>query len=145
MSTSTKARTNGAAIPILHPLPPGLARALNHDLRVRILDLMARDVEPISPNLVSMALREPLGNVSYHMKVLLKDCGAIELVRTEPRRGAVEHFYQRTDQMVKWHTDQDVLTTIATVIGDDDLDDGERLQAIHALVSIAGREVTANG
>jgi hypothetical protein len=31
--------------------------------------------------------------VSYHVKTL-DDLGAIELVRTEPRRGAVEHYYR---------------------------------------------------
>ena len=35
----------------------------------------------------------PLGRVSYHIR-LLSDLGAIELVRTEPRRGALEHFYR---------------------------------------------------
>jgi hypothetical protein len=42
-------------------------------------------------------LGEPLGNVSYHVKTLLEyDC--VELVKTEPRRGAVEHFYRATDR-----------------------------------------------
>jgi DNA-binding transcriptional ArsR family regulator len=35
----------------------------------------------------------PLGTVSYHTR-LLRDLGWIELVRTEPRRGALEHFYR---------------------------------------------------
>lgn len=38
-------------------------------------------------------LDEPLGNVSYHTKVLLKT-DSIELVETIPRRGAVEHIYR---------------------------------------------------
>ncbi|HEX4304542.1 MAG TPA: hypothetical protein VHZ54_00760, partial [Solirubrobacterales bacterium] len=42
-------------------------------------------------------LDEPLGNVSYHVKTLLEyDC--VELVKTEPRRGAVEHFYRATER-----------------------------------------------
>jgi len=36
---------------------------------------------------------EPLGNVSYHMKVLYK-CDCVELVETIPARGAVEHIYR---------------------------------------------------
>jgi hypothetical protein len=35
----------------------------------------------------------PLGTLSYHTR-LLRDLGWIELVRTVPRRGAVEHFYR---------------------------------------------------
>jgi hypothetical protein len=31
--------------------------------------------------------------VSHHTRVL-RDLGCIELVRTEPRRGAVEHYYR---------------------------------------------------
>jgi hypothetical protein len=34
-----------------------------------------------------------LGNVAYHIKIL-EENGAIELVRTEPVRGALEHFYR---------------------------------------------------
>lgn len=33
-----------------------------------------------------------LGTVSFHVRVLA-DLGALTLVRTEPRRGAVAHFY----------------------------------------------------
>jgi hypothetical protein len=40
-------------------------------------------------------MEEKLGNVSYHMHVLLK-CGSVELVDRLPKRGAVEHIYQLT-------------------------------------------------
>jgi hypothetical protein len=33
--------------------------------------------------------------VSYHVRVL-RDTECVELVRTEPRRGAIEHFYRAT-------------------------------------------------
>lgn len=68
------------------------AKAFSHPLRVQIWDIML-DVGVISPNQLSQELDEPLGNVSYHVKALL-DFDCVELVRTEPRRGAVEHFYQ---------------------------------------------------
>ena len=46
---------------------------------------------------VGLLVGEPLGNVSYHVKTLLEyDC--VELVKTEPRRGAVEHFYRATER-----------------------------------------------
>lgn len=72
-----------------------LAKALAHPLRVRILTSLHKGVS--SPNQLSQELDEPLGNVSYHVKTLLEyDC--VELVKTEPRRGAVEHFYRATER-----------------------------------------------
>jgi DNA-binding transcriptional ArsR family regulator len=72
-----------------------LAKALAHPLRVRILTSLHQGVS--SPNQLAQELGEPLGNVSYHVKTLLEfDC--VELVKTEPRRGAVEHFYRATER-----------------------------------------------
>jgi DNA-binding transcriptional ArsR family regulator len=72
-----------------------LAKALAHPLRVRILSSLSKGIS--SPNQLSQELGEPLGNVSYHVKTLLEyDC--VELVKTEPRRGAVEHFYRATER-----------------------------------------------
>jgi hypothetical protein len=62
---------------------------------VRILTSLHKGIS--SPNQLSQELGEPLGNVSYHVKTLLEyDC--VELVKTEPRRGAVEHFYRATER-----------------------------------------------
>jgi DNA-binding transcriptional ArsR family regulator len=72
-----------------------LAKALAHPLRVRILTSLHKGIS--SPNQLARELGEPLGNVSYHVKTLLEyDC--VELVKTEPRRGAVEHFYRATER-----------------------------------------------
>jgi DNA-binding transcriptional ArsR family regulator len=72
-----------------------LAKALAHPLRVRILSSLSKGIS--SPNQLAQELDEPLGNVSYHVKTLLEyDC--VELVKTEPRRGAVEHFYRATER-----------------------------------------------
>jgi len=38
-------------------------------------------------------LDAPLGVVSYHVR-MLRDYDCVELVRTEPRRGALQHFYR---------------------------------------------------
>jgi DNA-binding transcriptional ArsR family regulator len=46
-----------------------------------------------SPSELAEELDEPLGNVSYHMR-FLADLNMVKLVRTEPRRGAVEHYYE---------------------------------------------------
>ena len=62
---------------------------------MRILTSLHKGIS--SPNQLSQELGEPLGNVSYHVKTLLEyDC--VELVKTEPRRGAVEHFYRATER-----------------------------------------------
>ncbi len=72
-----------------------LAKALSHPLRVRILAALQKGIS--SPNQLSQQLDEPLGNVSYHVKTLL-ELNCVELVKTEPRRGAVEHFYKATER-----------------------------------------------
>ncbi len=77
------------------PLQMRLLKALAHPLRVAILDLM--NTGEWSPNELKKALGEGLSQVSYHIKVL-KDFGMIEMTRTEPRRGAVEHYYRATER-----------------------------------------------
>jgi DNA-binding transcriptional ArsR family regulator len=68
-----------------------LAKALSHPLRAHVLAILNERVA--SPNQIANELEEPLGNVSYHVKTLA-EMGCIELVNTEPRRGAIEHFYR---------------------------------------------------
>jgi hypothetical protein len=71
-----------------------IAKALAHPLRQRIL-VYLNDQGVASPNIIAGALEERLGNVAYHMRALER-LGCIELVRTQPVRGAVEHFYRAT-------------------------------------------------
>lgn len=68
-----------------------LAKALAHPLRVQLLAALNEGVA--SPNELAKRLEEPLTNVSYHVR-MLHDLGCIELVDTEPRRGALEHYYR---------------------------------------------------
>jgi DNA-binding transcriptional ArsR family regulator len=70
-----------------------LVKALAHPLRVEILTILNERMA--SPNELSKELEEGLSQVSYHVKVL-KDFECIEMVKTEPRRGAVEHYYRAT-------------------------------------------------
>ena len=70
-----------------------VVKALGHPLRVQILKILNQRVA--SPNELSKETGEPLGNVSYHVR-LLADLECVELVKTEPRRGAVEHYYRAT-------------------------------------------------
>lgn len=68
-----------------------LMKALGHPLRVRALEVLNERVA--SPSELARELGEPLGNVAYHVKIL-EENEAIELVRTAPVRGALEHFYR---------------------------------------------------
>jgi DNA-binding transcriptional ArsR family regulator len=68
-----------------------VVKALSHTLRVEILTIL--NDRMASPNELSKELDEGLSQISYHVKVL-KDFDMIELVKTEPRRGAVEHYYR---------------------------------------------------
>jgi DNA-binding transcriptional ArsR family regulator len=64
-----------------------------HPIRIRILVLLEFEY---SPKLLTDALGDmPLGVVSYHTR-MLRDYGLAELARTEPARGALQHFYHRT-------------------------------------------------
>jgi DNA-binding transcriptional ArsR family regulator len=71
-------------------------KALAHPLRVEILAILNDRVA--SPNGLSKELEEGLSQVSYHVKVL-RDFECIEMVKTEPRRGAVEHFYRASSKV----------------------------------------------
>jgi DNA-binding transcriptional ArsR family regulator len=72
-----------------------LFKALAHPLRFQALMILNERVA--SPNELSKELDEGLSQVSYHVKVLLES-NCIELVKTEPRRGAVEHYYRATSR-----------------------------------------------
>lgn len=72
-----------------------VVRAIANPLRQRILRILNERVA--SPKEIAEQLDLPVSNVSYHARVLL-ECQCIELVRTEPRRGAVEHFYRALER-----------------------------------------------
>jgi DNA-binding transcriptional ArsR family regulator len=75
-----------------NPLEARLLKALAHPLRARILESIT-DRGEASPIELARELDQPLATVSHHTRVL-RDLGCIELTRTEPRRGAVEHYYR---------------------------------------------------
>jgi DNA-binding transcriptional ArsR family regulator len=68
-----------------------LVKAIGHPIRMRALTLLNERVA--SPSEISKELKEPLGVVAYHVRIL-EELECIELVRTEPRRGALEHYYR---------------------------------------------------
>jgi DNA-binding transcriptional ArsR family regulator len=69
-----------------------LMKALGHPVRQRILQVLSQR-EEASPSQIAQLIDEPLTNVGYHARVLVK-CDAIELVRTEVSGSSVEHFYR---------------------------------------------------
>ena len=73
-------------------LDPRIAKALSHPLRPRILQLLV-ELGEASPSELAGRLEVPLGTVSYHVRLLYEN-HCVDLVRTEPRRGAVEHYYR---------------------------------------------------
>jgi DNA-binding transcriptional ArsR family regulator len=79
--------------------PPGetsearIAKALAHPLRARILQRLGERVA--SPGDLALELGAPLGVVAYHVR-MLREYDCVELVRTVPRRGALQHFYRAT-------------------------------------------------
>jgi DNA-binding transcriptional ArsR family regulator len=83
--TGNGAPENGAVT-----IDQDLVRALAHPMRVRILE--ALQGHTASPTELAREFRESLGVVSYHANALL-DVKCIEQVRTQPKRGTIEHFY----------------------------------------------------
>ena len=83
---------HGCQDPLIAFLDERLAKAFSHRLRLRILERL-NEHGVASPSELAGALGEPLGNLSYHVRIL-RELECVELVRTEPRRGALEHFYR---------------------------------------------------
>jgi DNA-binding transcriptional ArsR family regulator len=76
---------------------PDVVRALAHPLRVRLLNIL--DQRTASPRELATELGQPLGNVSYHVRVLAS-LGMVKLVSRKQRRGAIEHFYRAVTRPV---------------------------------------------
>ena len=68
-----------------------LVKGLAHPLRIEIMRELQDGVA--SPSQIAERIGAPLGNVSYHVRFLAR-VGLIELCDTQPRRGAVEHYYR---------------------------------------------------
>lgn len=77
------------------PAHEQLVKGLSHRLRAECLTMLAERVA--SPRELAEALDEDLSNVSYHIRVL-KELGLVELVKEEPVRGAVAHFYKAVER-----------------------------------------------
>jgi DNA-binding transcriptional ArsR family regulator len=74
-----------------------VAAIVNHPVRARCWDALAE--RTLSPKELADELRQPLSDVSYHVRVL-RDLGLIELVETRAVRGAVLHRYKAVERPV---------------------------------------------
>jgi DNA-binding transcriptional ArsR family regulator len=91
-TTSSSPSTNGHSR-VGQTSEARIAKALAHPLRAQILQRLGERVA--SPGDLAVELGAPLGVVSYHVR-MLREYECVELVRTEPRRGALQHFYRAT-------------------------------------------------
>jgi DNA-binding transcriptional ArsR family regulator len=95
---------------------------------VRILAVL--DERMASPSELAKELEAPLGNVSYHVRILAS-LGLIRLVKETPRRGSVEHHYEAVPRPLisdeAWSTVPDTL----------------KLALVGAALERAGESVTA--
>jgi DNA-binding transcriptional ArsR family regulator len=80
-----------------HELSSNIVKALSHPLRLRILARLNEGVA--SPNEMAKEFGESLPLVSYHVRIL-RELECIELVKTTPRRGAIEHHYRALTRAV---------------------------------------------
>lgn len=94
MSPGKKKRPRTGRVP---RLDKRLARALNHPLRTEIIAILSDTCA--SPREMADMLDEPLSNVSYHTKELLK-LKCIEVVDEERVRGATKTRYRATTKML---------------------------------------------
>lgn len=69
-----------------------LLQVLTHPLRRHILRTLHEAGEARSPRELSRELCAPLGNLSYHVRVM-REKGAIALTDRRAVRGSAEHFY----------------------------------------------------
>jgi DNA-binding transcriptional ArsR family regulator len=70
---------------------PDIFGALAHPIRLTIMRSAGR---PFSPKDMADKLGDvSLQLVSYHVRIL-RDAGLLHLTGTEPRRGALQHYYQ---------------------------------------------------
>lgn len=108
----------------------------SHALRVRILGRLAEG--PASPNEMAKEFEESLPLVSYHVRIL-REGNAIELVRTAPRRGAIEHYYRLAPD------GEHILDRHGPTVRLDDLAGGAFIVHVCAQRGCSARHVTDTG
>jgi DNA-binding transcriptional ArsR family regulator len=77
-----------------------LEKALDHELRCRILRWYARRGGPGSPKMISQDFEIPLENLAYHVRVL-RESGLLKGAGEVGSRSSVEHFYRLDPEAMK--------------------------------------------
>lgn len=91
-----------------------IGQKLLHPTAAKIIAIFEKDLGALhSPVGLARTIDEPLGNVSYHVRVLaglnkpsqykpapFAKTPLLEVVDTRPVRGALEHFYGLTDHAI---------------------------------------------
>jgi predicted ArsR family transcriptional regulator len=70
-------------------------KAMSHPARIAVLRTLARK-GIVSPSDAAGIARVSLGTCAYHMRTLMS-LGLIQVQGTQPVRGALEHFYELTN------------------------------------------------
>ena len=70
-----------------------IAKAALHPLQVRLLEHAAASDERFAPSELAAKWGVPLGNVSYHVRVLV-GLKLLEPAGTKTVRGALKHYYR---------------------------------------------------
>jgi hypothetical protein len=89
-------RHNRPTSPIL-----GLAMAVSHPVRFRIITAMNSPERTASPKELAEEFDLDVKRVAYHVRELTA-LGYLELVDTEPRRGSIEHVYRPVHRFEAW-------------------------------------------
>jgi DNA-binding transcriptional ArsR family regulator len=93
MATKQKSATKRERRPAAPAPNDQVVKAMSHPIRFQALTILNERVA--SSKEIAEEVGETIGAVAYHVRVLL-DLGAIELVETKRRRGAIESFYRAT-------------------------------------------------
>lgn len=101
-----KSRTEAKeAKPTRHNRPTsplvGLAMAVSHPLRLRIITAMNSPKRNVSPRELADEFDLDVKRVAYHVRELTA-LGYLELVETEPRRGSLGHIYRPVRGLEAW-------------------------------------------
>jgi hypothetical protein len=103
-------------------------------MRIRILMAMNAPRRTMSPKDFADETGETIGNSSYHFRKL-KKFGFLQLARTEPVRGATEHFYRPVKRALAWTKESSSLPAVIL--------DRVAATALRGLVEDAGEAIDA--
>jgi hypothetical protein len=79
----------------------GLAMAVSHPMRLRIITAMNSPKRTASPKELAEEFDLDVKRVAYHVRELT-ELGYLELVDTQPRRGSIGHIYRSVRGLEAW-------------------------------------------